>query len=64
VKCKLKAWNREVFRYLGESKARVLETIRTLDEKEAIHVLSEEDIASRIEAKVEFARLVRLEEIS
>lgn len=60
----LKVWNREVFGNVKESKDRVLDLIHFIDEKEGAVGLSEVDKCNRIEAKAEFARLARLEEIS
>ena len=64
VKDKLKTWNRDVLGNIGESKAILLEIIHSLDEKEVANFLSDVNISRRIEAKDDFARLARLEEIS
>ncbi|KAK9286378.1 hypothetical protein L1049_014773 [Liquidambar formosana] len=64
LKDSLKIWNKDVFGNIKESKDRALEVIHSLNEKEGRLELSVEEKASRMDAKAEFARLARLEEIS
>ncbi|XP_028076024.1 uncharacterized protein LOC114278181 [Camellia sinensis] len=64
LKLDLKSWNREVFGQLGGQKARVLEALQVLEEKQGGEGLSEADVVRREEVRQEFGHIAHMKEIS
>ena len=60
----LKIWNKEVFGVLDTRRASVLAAIEEVDREEVEGRLGEADVRHRAEAREEFIKIARLEEIS
>ena len=63
IKQKLKVWNREVFGNLESNKLAALQQVDFWDQVESERSLIEEEFARKKEAKEDYAKWVKLEEI-
>ncbi|KAG5543219.1 hypothetical protein RHGRI_016093 [Rhododendron griersonianum] len=60
----LRKWNFEVFGLLGNQKAKVVDVIRRVDLEEQVRALTDIEKVLRNEAKEEFSKIAKYEEIS
>ena len=60
----LKVWNREVFRHLDDKKAKALVAIEEMGRLEVEGKLEEGDVGRMKEARADFLKIARMEEVS